>query len=71
MGRREHSFLSIPLNLKFSFPLKLGGIGGNEIRINEFFTKPSFRKEGIEWNEMKMNKKNNFKIFFHSMFWEF
>ena len=25
-------------NLKFSFPSKLGGIGENEIRFNEFFT---------------------------------
>ena len=28
-----------PLNLKFSFPLKFGGIGGNEIRFNDFFIK--------------------------------
>ena len=33
MDRREYSFLSIPLNLKFSFPPKLGGMGGNEIRF--------------------------------------
>ena len=33
-----HSFL-FPQNLKFSFPPKLGGIGGNEIRFNDFFTK--------------------------------
>ena len=32
-----HSFL-FPQNLKFSFSLKLGGIGENEIRFNEFFT---------------------------------
>ena len=36
MARREHSFLE---NLKFSFLLKLGGMGGNEIRFNDFFTK--------------------------------
>ena len=33
-----HSSLFL-LNLKFSFPPKLGGIGGNEIRFNEIFTK--------------------------------
>ena len=39
MGRREHSFLSIPLKPQFFIPPTLGGIGGNEIRFNEFFTK--------------------------------
>ena len=32
-----HFFL-FPQNLKFSFSLKLGGIGENEFRFNEFFT---------------------------------
>ena len=35
-----HSSL-FPKNLKFSFPLKLGRIGGNEIRFDEFFTEIS------------------------------
>ena len=38
IGRNTHFFL-FPYNLKFSFPLKLGGMRGNEIRFNEFFTK--------------------------------
>ena len=28
-----------PKNLKFSFSSKLGGMSGNEIRFNDFFTK--------------------------------
>ena len=39
MGRMEHSFLSIPLKPQIFFPPKLRGIGGNEIRFNDFFTK--------------------------------
>ena len=39
MGRREHSFLSIPLKSQISISPKLGGMEGNEIRFNEFFTK--------------------------------
>ena len=39
MGRREHSFLSIPLKPQIFIPPKLRGIGGNEIRFNDFFTK--------------------------------
>ena len=39
MGRRERSFLSIPLKPQIFFPLKLGSMGGNEIRFNDFFTK--------------------------------
>ena len=39
MSRREHSFLSIPLKSQIFIPLKLGGIGGNEIQFNDFFTK--------------------------------
>ena len=39
MGRMEHSFLSIPLKPQIFIPLKLRGIGGNEIRFNDFFTK--------------------------------
>ena len=35
----EHSFLPIIPNPKFSFSKKLGGIGGNEFRFNDFFTK--------------------------------
>ena len=37
MGRREYSFLFIPSNFKFSFPPKLGGIGGNGLTFNEIF----------------------------------
>ena len=33
------NFSLFPKNLKFSFPLKLGGIRGNEIIFNDFFTK--------------------------------
>jgi hypothetical protein len=28
-------------------------------------------KEGMEWNGMKMNENNNFKILFPSLVWEF
>ena len=37
MGRREHSFFSILLKPQIFILLKLGGIGDNEIRFNEFF----------------------------------
>ena len=33
MGRREHSFLSILLKPQNFIPPKLGGMGGNGIRI--------------------------------------
>ena len=39
MGRREHSFLSISLKSQIFIPPKLGEMGGNEIRFNNFFTK--------------------------------
>ena len=39
MGKREYSFLSIPLIPQIFIPPKLGGIGGNEIKFNNFFTK--------------------------------
>ena len=39
MGRRKHSFLSIPLKPQIFIPPKLGWIGGNKIRFNDFFTK--------------------------------
>ena len=39
IDKREHSFLSIPLISKIFILKKLGGIGGNEIRFNDFFTK--------------------------------
>ena len=39
MGRKEHSFLSIPLKPQIFTPLKLGEIWGNEIRFNDFFIK--------------------------------
>ena len=38
VGGNTYSSL-FPENLKFSFPPKLGGMGGNEIRFNDFFTK--------------------------------
>ena len=41
MGRREHSFLSIPLKPQICIPPKLGGMERNEIRFDEFFTKTS------------------------------
>ena len=37
MGRREHSFLSIPLKPQIFIPPKLGGMRGNRIRFNDFF----------------------------------
>ena len=38
IGRREHSLLFISLKKSQIFiPQKLGGIGGNKIRFNEFF----------------------------------
>ena len=39
MSRREHSFLSIPLKSQIFIPSKLGEIGGNEVRFNEFLLK--------------------------------
>ena len=38
VGGNTHSSLFLE-NLKFSFPLKSGGMVGNEIRFNDFFTK--------------------------------
>ena len=38
VGGNIHSSL-FPQNLKFSFLPKLGGMRGNEIRFNDFFTK--------------------------------
>ena len=43
-----HFFL-FSQNLKFSFSLKLGGIGENEIRFNEFFTN-SQNTPTLFWN---------------------
>ena len=37
-GRREHSF-SISLKFQIFIPSNLGGMRGNEIRFNIFFTK--------------------------------
>ena len=39
IDRKEHSFLSIPVKSQIFIPPKLGGIGVNEIRFNDFFTK--------------------------------
>ena len=39
MNRREHSFLFIPLKYQIFISPKLGGIGKNKIKFNEFFTK--------------------------------
>ena len=39
MGKREYSFLSIPLKLQIFIPPKLGEMRGNEIRFNNFFNK--------------------------------
>ena len=39
IGKREHSFLSIPLKPQIFILLKLGEIKGNEIRFNEFLLK--------------------------------
>ena len=39
MGRGEHSFLFIPLKSQIFIFLKLGGMRGNKIKFNEFFTK--------------------------------
>ena len=39
MLRKEHSFLSIPLKPQIFIPPKLGGMGGNGIKFNDFFTK--------------------------------
>ena len=41
INRREHLFLSIILKPQVFIPLKFEGMGGNEIRFNEFFTKIS------------------------------
>ena len=37
MSRREHSFFSILLKSQIFIPLKLGGMGENEIKFNDFF----------------------------------
>ena len=39
MSRREQSFLSIPLKPQIFIPPEIGGMGGNKIKFNEFFTK--------------------------------
>ena len=39
IGRRKYSFLSILLKSQIFIPPKFGGIGGNGIRFNDFFTK--------------------------------
>ena len=39
MGRREHSLFSIPLKSQIFILPKLGGMRGNKIRFNDFFTK--------------------------------
>ena len=38
MSRSQHSFLFIVLKYQIFIPLKLGGIGGDKIRFNKFFT---------------------------------
>ena len=38
MGKREHSFLSISSKPQNFILLKLGGIRGNKINFNDFFT---------------------------------
>ena len=38
LGGNAHSSI-FPLNLKFLFPSKLGGIGGNGFKFNEIFVK--------------------------------
>ena len=38
VGGNTHYSL-FPKNLKFSFPMKLRGMWGNEVRFNDFFTK--------------------------------
>ena len=72
------SFFSIPFHSLFPndglkpqifIPLKLGGMRGNEIRFNEFFTNASFGMR--KWNGMERNEKNNFRIFFPSLVCEF
>ena len=39
MNKREHLILSISLKSQIFNPPKLGGIEGNEIKFNDFFTK--------------------------------
>ena len=39
IGRREHAFPFIPLKFQIFILSKLEGMGGQEIRFNEFFTK--------------------------------
>ena len=39
IDKREHLFLSIPLKSQIFITPKLGVIGGNEIKFNDFFTK--------------------------------
>ena len=39
IDKREHLFLSIPLKSQIFITPKLGVIGGNEIKFNNFFTK--------------------------------
>ena len=39
VSHRKHSFLFIPLKSQFFISPKLEGMGGNEIKFNNFFTK--------------------------------
>ena len=39
MGRMKHSLFSIPLKSQIFISPKLGGMGRNRIRFNDFFTK--------------------------------
>ena len=41
IGRKEHSFLFVPLKSQIFILRKLGGIEGHEIWFYEFFTKNS------------------------------
>ena len=39
MGKNEYTFFSISLKSQIFILLKLGGMRGNEIKFNDFFTK--------------------------------
>ena len=68
MDRREHSFLSIPLKPQIFIPPKLGGIGGNEIKFNDFFIKTPKIPQYIQPFILKLGFNSNIVIkWFHSI----
>ena len=62
MDRREHSFLSILLKSQIFIPPKLGGMKGNKIRFNDYFTKTLKIPLYIQSFILKYSSNNNIVI---------